>query len=208
MHVQLRSACSLTNYLKLADCQRSCLGVHCWKSTSCRSSSLLPLAAAAAGAAAGVAAPLQSVKLAESTQSTSIMQTIALPAVLADQRVLVGGVCVAGLLLLRALLLWVLSPILAARQREALSHPSENTFSSRAAHGGADTLTPFGTLSDPPTKLLSVIVPAYNEQDRLPHMLDATMNYLDREANRDPDFTYEVLVVDDGSTDGTSKVSY
>jgi cellulose synthase/poly-beta-1,6-N-acetylglucosamine synthase-like glycosyltransferase len=145
---------------------------------------------------------------ADSIQSGGIMPTLALPAVLANHRVLVGGLCVAGLLLLRAVLLWGLSPILAARQRDALSHPSENTFSSRAAHGGADTLTPFGTLSDPPTLLLSVIVPAYNEQDRLPHMLDVTMKYLDREADRDPDFTYEVLVVDDGSTDGTSKVSY
>jgi dolichyl-phosphate beta-glucosyltransferase len=47
----------------------------------------------------------------------------------------------------------------------------------------------------------SIIIPAYNEADRLPRFLDSVVAYL--EARDEP---YEVIVVDDGSTDGTSAV--
>jgi glycosyltransferase involved in cell wall biosynthesis len=45
---------------------------------------------------------------------------------------------------------------------------------------------------------LSIIIPAYNEELRLPKSLERVRAYLD--ANRVP---YEVIVVDDGSRDGT-----
>ena len=48
---------------------------------------------------------------------------------------------------------------------------------------------------------LSVIVPAYNEEQRLPKMLDEAIEYLEAQA-----FEYEVIVVDDGSRDRTSAV--
>ena len=47
----------------------------------------------------------------------------------------------------------------------------------------------------------SVIIPAYNEAQRLPRFLDAVIAYF--EGRDEP---YEVIVVDDGSTDGTSAV--
>jgi dolichyl-phosphate beta-glucosyltransferase len=60
----------------------------------------------------------------------------------------------------------------------------------------------------PPTKRLSVVVPAYNEQDRLPGTLDETLAYLARRRDRaGPAFTYEVIVVDDGSRDATAAVA-
>ncbi len=46
--------------------------------------------------------------------------------------------------------------------------------------------------------MLSIIVPAYNEEQRLPATLDRMREYLDGR-----DEPYEVLVVDDGSTDST-----
>jgi len=46
--------------------------------------------------------------------------------------------------------------------------------------------------------VLSIIVPAYNEEQRLPATLDRMREYLDGH-----DEPYEVLVVDDGSTDST-----
>lgn len=59
------------------------------------------------------------------------------------------------------------------------------------------------------TKTLSVVIPAYNEEDRLPSTLDETMSYLQRRRDRQgPYFTYEVIVVDDGSIDGTARTVF
>lgn len=67
---------------------------------------------------------------------------------------------------------------------------------------------------------LSVVVPAYNEEQRLPKMLDETIDYLesrctiyskkspqsDLESIYNSDtFTYEIIVVDDGSSDATTE---
>ncbi|CAN8076402.1 unnamed protein product [Agarophyton chilense] len=68
---------------------------------------------------------------------------------------------------------------------------------------------PFPSLSDPPTIDLSVVIPAYNESVRLPDMLDETLTYLSSRAaiQKNPPFTYELLIVDDGSTDDTAPVA-
>ena len=49
---------------------------------------------------------------------------------------------------------------------------------------------------------LSIVIPAYNEEGRLPATLDIIFNWLDASPYRDA----EVLVVDDGSTDATAAV--
>jgi len=49
--------------------------------------------------------------------------------------------------------------------------------------------------------MLSVVVPCYNEQDRLPASVDSIQRYL---AARGED--YELIFADDGSRDGTQKV--
>jgi len=49
---------------------------------------------------------------------------------------------------------------------------------------------------------LSVVVPAYNEEARLPRTLRRLREYLD--ARGEP---YEIVVVDDGSTDGTAEAA-
>ena len=46
---------------------------------------------------------------------------------------------------------------------------------------------------------LSIVIPAYNEERRLPSTLDAIFGWLDATSYRDA----EVLIVDDGSADGT-----
>jgi dolichyl-phosphate beta-glucosyltransferase len=48
---------------------------------------------------------------------------------------------------------------------------------------------------------LSIIIPAYNEEDRIIHTLDASLEFL----NRQP-FHSEIIVVSDGSTDHTRSV--
>lgn len=73
-----------------------------------------------------------------------------------------------------------------------------------------DSTTPvtLPSIFDAPSKALSIIVPAYNEEDRLPSTLDEALAYLQKRRDRQgPQFTYEVIVVDDGSKDGTVRVA-
>ncbi|XP_019727878.1 dolichyl-phosphate beta-glucosyltransferase [Hippocampus comes] len=70
---------------------------------------------------------------------------------------------------------------------------------------GAEELFP--SLHDPPSIELSVVVPAYNEELRMPLMLDEAMEYLESRRKRQASFTYEVIVVDDGSKDKTTEMA-
>ncbi len=45
---------------------------------------------------------------------------------------------------------------------------------------------------------LSIVIPAYNEENRISRTLTETFNYLDKQ-----NYAGEVIVVDDGSTDRT-----
>ncbi|KAI6200070.1 Dolichyl-phosphate beta-glucosyltransferase [Aphelenchoides besseyi] len=55
---------------------------------------------------------------------------------------------------------------------------------------------------------LSVVVPAMNESLRLPTMLGECLEFLEKKKEDSSEFTYEVIVVDDGSTDDTATVAY
>uniref|UniRef100_A0A182SY43 Dolichyl-phosphate beta-glucosyltransferase n=1 Tax=Anopheles maculatus TaxID=74869 RepID=A0A182SY43_9DIPT len=65
----------------------------------------------------------------------------------------------------------------------------------------------FASLEDKPSLKLSVIVPAFDEEKRLPAMLDECIAYLEARSQKDEDFTYEVIIVSDGSRDRTVKVA-
>ncbi|XP_061658901.1 dolichyl-phosphate beta-glucosyltransferase isoform X2 [Syngnathoides biaculeatus] len=71
----------------------------------------------------------------------------------------------------------------------------------------AGNTEPFPSLHDPPSIELSVVVPAYNEELRLPVMLNEAMAYLENRERGNAAFTYEVIVVDDGSKDKTTEVA-
>ncbi|KPJ73038.1 hypothetical protein AMJ48_02710 [Parcubacteria bacterium DG_74_1] len=49
---------------------------------------------------------------------------------------------------------------------------------------------------------LSIVVPAYNEEKRLPKTLEEISKYLSRQS-----YDYEILVVNDGSTDETAQIT-
>ncbi|EME32609.1 dolichyl-phosphate beta-glucosyltransferase [Galdieria sulphuraria] len=67
---------------------------------------------------------------------------------------------------------------------------------------------PFPSLFSPAEKSLSVIVPAYNEEKRLPKMLEETIKSLEARTRRVASFSWEIIVVDDGSRDDTVEVAY
>ena len=57
-------------------------------------------------------------------------------------------------------------------------------------------------MADPEAPIhLSVVIPAYNEEQRLPRTIEQVERYLHGRGS-----TYEVVIVDDGSTDGTRQV--
>lgn len=59
-----------------------------------------------------------------------------------------------------------------------------------------------------PSRLnLSLVVPAYNEEVRLEPMLDEALDFLIERQRNVPSFTFEIIVVNDGSKDGTAKVA-
>ncbi|XP_046748017.1 dolichyl-phosphate beta-glucosyltransferase isoform X2 [Diprion similis] len=76
-------------------------------------------------------------------------------------------------------------------------HEDENYFHN--FHTGEKEKFP--SLSDNWSVHLSIIVPAYNEEERLLPMLDECIEYL--EGRKRFGLTYEIIVVSDGSTDGT-----
>ena len=59
----------------------------------------------------------------------------------------------------------------------------------------------FPSLDSPGSIHLSVIVPAYNEELRLPKMLEECLEFLEARKS-----SYEVIIVDDGSADTTTEV--
>lgn len=67
---------------------------------------------------------------------------------------------------------------------------------------------PYPSVFDEASLYASFIVPAYNEESRLPTMLDETIEYLQKRRRADPvNFTYEIIIVDDGSKDNTANVA-
>jgi len=92
----------------------------------------------------------------------------------------------------------------------------------------SNEIFPFPSINDVSSVFLSIIVPAYNEEKRcktflfkrianlttstylvftVPAMLDECLEYLEQNLTKNAQHTYEVLIVDDGSTDKTTEVA-
>ena len=79
-------------------------------------------------------------------------------------------------------------------------HESEKKYVSY----GSKKPKPLPSLTDPCSVDLTVVIPAYNETARLPSMLSTTVSHLDATKKMR---TYEILIVNDGSSDDTSAVA-
>lgn len=75
--------------------------------------------------------------------------------------------------------------------------PSEKRY---RAPKDPETFRQLPSIHDAASLDLSVIIPAYNETKRLPSMLSSTLEHLASFPKR----SFEILIVDDGSSDGTA----
>ncbi|PSR93892.1 hypothetical protein PHLCEN_2v4585 [Hermanssonia centrifuga] len=82
--------------------------------------------------------------------------------------------------------------------------PTENDKKYRSSKARSKPL-PLPSIHDTPEVDLTVVIPAYNETERMPSMLQSTLAHL--KSSDCSAHTYEILIVDDGSTDGTSDLS-
>ncbi|GAB9476486.1 Dolichyl-phosphate beta-glucosyltransferase [Globisporangium polare] len=127
---------------------------------------------------------------------TSVAQAAAL--------VVLASLVVGLVLLLR----WMREPIVQARLLAKATDPAqENFFEDPNDTEPRTRLHTFGSLGDEQAACtLSVIMPAYNEEDRILVTLQDTVAYLDERRANDPSFSYEIIVVDDCSQDATVRV--
>ncbi|KAJ6892887.1 dolichyl-phosphate beta-glucosyltransferase-like [Populus alba x Populus x berolinensis] len=110
-----------------------------------------------------------------------------------------------------ALILIIASFLLTAIVSEAYRRRHNNTHvDDHAIFEDPNSLkqVPCPHIHDPAEKYLSLVIPAFNEEYRLPGALDETINYLQQRAAKDKSFTYEVVIVDDGSADATKRVAF
>ena len=80
--------------------------------------------------------------------------------------------------------------------------PSELTFTTPNSR---EMPSPLPEISSSAEIVVSVVVPAYNEEPRIKSMLEEAVNYLDKAYYGNDE--WEILIVDDGSYDNTSKMA-
>ncbi|MBS3750811.1 MAG: glycosyltransferase family 2 protein [Anaerolineales bacterium] len=79
------------------------------------------------------------------------------------------------------------------RHLDHLRHPGFNRFDY------PDPSHPIDLIVDNP--FLSLIIPAYNEEKRLPSTLNQVVRFLEKQS-----YSHEIVIVDNASTDGTGKI--
>jgi len=115
-------------------------------------------------------------------------------------------------LLLLGIFIFMILAVLAVTVLRHISDAWPNIVRHKEEKGFLDPVTgqtePFPRIEDEPTIDLSVIVPAYNEELRLPAMLDEALEYLENRTRKTECFKYEVIIVSDGSKDRTVEVGH
>ncbi|KDQ61453.1 glycosyltransferase family 2 protein [Jaapia argillacea MUCL 33604] len=116
-----------------------------------------------------------------------------------DQNTLLYGglsfVAATAVLFYSVLLIWSPPPI---PERE-----SEKKYRSKSSPSKP---VPLPSIRDAASVDLTVVIPAFNETSRMPSMLESTINHLSQPHIK-KSRKYEILIVDDGSSDGTSELA-
>eukprot|EP00922_Rhytidocystis_sp_ex-Travisia-forbesii_P003912 GHVS01005677.1.p1 GENE.GHVS01005677.1~~GHVS01005677.1.p1 ORF type:complete len:305 (+),score=35.59 GHVS01005677.1:109-1023(+) len=107
--------------------------------------------------------------------------------------------------LIYRMVIWLLEPLRLwqATANTVLSDYIES--SSRKSEDGGRPLADNLTSQDAPSVDLSVVIPAYNEEDRLPTALTDIIRFLE---SRKSSCSYEIIIVSDGCTDSTVEVAH
>ncbi|XP_069131347.1 dolichyl-phosphate beta-glucosyltransferase-like isoform X2 [Argopecten irradians] len=104
----------------------------------------------------------------------------------------------------------VLVVVLVVIYKSSEAHPNLRRFDSEEyfLEPKKNEKIKFPSIHDPPSVDLTVVVPAYNEEERLPAMMNEAIDYLEERQKMTPSFSYEILVVDDGSKDKTTATGH
>lgn len=100
------------------------------------------------------------------------------------------------------LLRWLVRPVLDSR-----SDPPAASYRHEVVDPADGSSRPFPKLSDEASVTVTFVMPAYNEEERMHTTMQSTMAYLEGRHRADKAFTYEVVIVDDGSRDRTAEVA-
>ena len=119
-----------------------------------------------------------------------------------DVATLFAGLAIVGLLFI---FLFILGVYFTAQAYPNLQRHESEMFFLDPKHG--NTKQSFPSLDDTPSNDLSVIVPAYNEEERMPQMLNEAIAHLNKRQKSSPTYKYEIIVVDDGSQDKTTETA-
>jgi len=111
---------------------------------------------------------------------------------------MLGAILAATLVVVAIGIVWLLTP--------AFSKRNPTDPNPEYIDPATGSTIPFPHLSERASVYLTIVFPAYNEEERLPPTLDETIQYLKDRQDRDPSFTFEIIVVDDGSKDRTAQI--
>ena len=120
-------------------------------------------------------------------------------AMLKNEHIISVGIVIAVVATVVLILISLLRRIF--NTKKADDHPSEALFVNSSKEEES-----FPSVFDDASLLLTIVVPCYNEEKRLVKGMKATMEYLESKSKKDETFTWEIIMVDDGSRDKTSEL--
>jgi dolichyl-phosphate beta-glucosyltransferase len=104
--------------------------------------------------------------------------------------------------ILAILCAWLFYPV----HESEVSREAEAALLPRRYINAGEVTSSTKKIDEPASVDLTLVIPAYNEEFRMPIMLDETLQFMESWSVL-RDLTYEILVVDDSSTDDTAAVA-